>query len=129
MMMTKIHGTSIATQWLQILRDYALLSDDSDFSRRISQIAPKEIPISSEERKNSSEESTETSEESNHKSEEFRHFLGRKTKIFPEIFENSSGEIEMSSLSLYCNASTLECDRRLEVRGGEDCYGVFFGVD
>ena len=71
MTMTKIHGPSIATQWLQILRDYALLSDDSDFSRRIFQIAPEEIPISSEERKNSSEESTETSEESNHKSEEF----------------------------------------------------------
>ena len=92
---------------VRFLSDYANLSDDSDFSRRISQIAPEEIPISSEERKNSSEESTETSEESNHKSEEFRHFLGRKTKISPEIFENSSGEIEMSSLSLYCNASTL----------------------
>ena len=70
-MMTKIHGPSIATQWLQILRDYALLFDDSASSRRISQIAPEKIPISSEERKNSSEESTETSEESNHKSEEF----------------------------------------------------------
>ena len=108
-MMTKIHGPSIATQWLQILRDYALLSDDSDFSRRIFQIAPDEIPISSEERKNSSEESTETSEESTHKSEEFRHFLGRKTKISTEIFENSSGEIEMSSLSsYYYSASALK---------------------
>ena len=52
MMMTKIHGPSIATQWLQTLSDYAYLSDDSDFSRRISQISPEEIPISSEERKN-----------------------------------------------------------------------------
>ena len=73
MMMTKIHGPSIATQWLQILRDYALLFDDSDFSRRIFQIAPEEIPISSEERKNSSEESNETSEESSDESEEFSH--------------------------------------------------------
>ena len=127
-MMTKIHGPSIATQRLQILRDYALLSDDSNFSRRIFLIAPEEIPISSEERRNSSEESTETSEDSNHKSEEFRHSLGRKSKISPEIFENSPGEIGMSSLSSYCNASTLERDRRLEVRG-EDCYGAFFGVD
>ncbi len=85
MTITRIHGSCIATLWLQTLSDYAYLSDDSDFSRRISQIAPEEIPISSEERKNSSEESTETSEESNHKSEEFRHFLGRKTKISPEI--------------------------------------------
>ena len=113
MTINRIHGSGIATLWLQTLSlslslsDYASLSDDSDFSRRISQIAPDEIPISSEERKNSSEESTETSEESNDKSEEFRHFLGRKTKISPEIFENSSGEIEMSSLSLYCNASIL----------------------
>ena len=104
---SRILDPSIAAQWLRILSDYAYLSDDSDFSRRISQIAPEEISISSEERKNSSEESTETSEESNHKSEEFRHFLGRKTKISPEIFENSSGEIEMSSLSLYYNASAL----------------------
>ena len=66
-----IHGTSIATRWLQILPDYAFLSDDSDSSRGISQIAPEEIPISSEERKNSSEESNETSEEWNDKSEEF----------------------------------------------------------
>ena len=71
MMMTKIHGPSIATLWLQTLSDYAYLFDDSASSRIISQIAPEEIPISSEERKNSSEESTETSEESNHKSEEF----------------------------------------------------------
>ena len=70
MMMTKIHGPSIATQWLQILRDYALLFDDSASSRRISQIAPEEIGISSEERKNSSEVSNETSEESNDMSEE-----------------------------------------------------------
>ena len=100
MTITRIHGSGIATLWLQTLSlslsDYASLSDDSDFSRRISQIAPDEIPISSEERKNSSEESTETSEESNDKSEEFRHFLGRKTKISPEIFENSSGEMSSS---------------------------------
>ena len=63
-------------------------SDDSDFFRGISQIAPEEISISSEERKNSSEESNETSEESSDKSEEFLHFLGRKSKISPEIFEN-----------------------------------------
>ena len=43
MMMTRIHGPSIATQWLQILRDYALLFDDSDFFREISQIAPEGI--------------------------------------------------------------------------------------
>ena len=92
---------------VRFLSDYANLSDDSDFFRGISQIAPEEISISSEERKNSSEVSNETSEEANHKSEEFRHFLGRKTKISPEIFENSSEEIEMSSLSLYCNASAL----------------------
>ena len=69
--MTKIHGPSIATQWLQILPDYANLSDDSDFFRGIFQIAPEEIKISSGEKKNSSEISTETSEESNDKSEEF----------------------------------------------------------
>ena len=63
--------------------------------------------ISSEERKNSSEESNETSEESNDMSEEIRHSFGRKSKISPEIFENSSGEIEMSLLSLYYNASAL----------------------
>ena len=71
MMMTKIHGPSIATQRLQILRDYALLSDDSDFSRRIFQIAPEEIPISSEERKNSSDLSFDSSEVSFDSSEEF----------------------------------------------------------
>ena len=49
---------------VRFLSDYANLSDDSDFFRGISQIAP-------------------------------------------EIFENSSGEIEMSSLNLYCNASAL----------------------
>ena len=38
-----IHGTSIATRWLQILSDYAYLSDDSDSSRGIFQIAPEEI--------------------------------------------------------------------------------------
>ena len=38
-----IHGTSIATRWLQILPDYAYLSDDSDSFRGISQIAPEEI--------------------------------------------------------------------------------------
>ena len=108
MTINRVHGSSIATLWLQTLSDYAYLSDDSDSSRGISQIAPEEISISSEERKNSSEESNETSEESSDKSEEFRHFLGRKSKISPEIFENSSGEIEMSLLSLYYNASALE---------------------
>ena len=108
MTITRMHGSCIATQWLQILFDYANLSDVSDSSRGISQIAPEEIPISSEERKNSSEVSTETSEESNDKSEEFRHFLGRKSTISTGEFENSSGEIEMSSLSLYyCDASAL----------------------
>ena len=70
MTITRIHGSSIATQSLRILSDYAYLSDDSNFSRRISQIAPEEIPISSEERKNSSEESNDTSEESDDMSEE-----------------------------------------------------------
>ena len=114
MTITRIHGSSIATQWLRNLSDYAYLSYDSNFSRRISQIAPEEISISSEERKNSSEESTETSEESNHTSEEFRHFLGRKSRISPDIFENSSGEIEMSLLSLYYNASALGVSPRAD---------------
>ena len=48
---------------VRFLSDYANLSDDSDFFRGISQIAPEEISISSEERKNSSEVSNETSEE------------------------------------------------------------------
>ena len=107
MTINRVHGSSIATQWLRNLSDYAYLSYDSNFSRRISQIASEEISISSEERKNSSEESNETSEESNDKSEEFRHSLGRKSKISTEIFGNSSGEIEMSLLSLYYNASAL----------------------
>ena len=107
MTINRVHGSSIATQWLRNLSDYAYLSYDSNFSRRISQIAPEEIPISSEERKNSSEESNETSEESNDTSEEFRHSFGRKSRISPDIFENSSGEIEMSLLSLYYNASAL----------------------
>ena len=88
MTINRVHGSSIATEWLRNLSDYAYLSYDSNFSRRISQIASEEIPISSEERKNSSEESNETSEESSDKSEEFHHFLGRKSKISPEIFEN-----------------------------------------
>ena len=71
MTITRIYCPSIATQWLQILPDYANLSDDSDFFRGIFQIAPEEIKISSGEKKNSSEISTETSEESNNKSEEF----------------------------------------------------------
>ena len=54
MTITRIHGSGIATLWLQTLSlslsDYASLSDDSDFSRRISQIAPDEIPISSGEK-------------------------------------------------------------------------------
>ena len=62
MTITRMHGSCIATQWLQILFDYANLSDVSDSSRGISQIAPEEISISSEERKNSSEVSTETPE-------------------------------------------------------------------
>ena len=52
MTITRIYCPSIATQWLQILPDYANLSDDSDFFRGISQIAPEEISISSEEIKN-----------------------------------------------------------------------------
>ena len=64
MTITKIHRSKITTQWLRILSNYVYLSDDSNFSRRISQIAP-------EERKNSSEESNDTSEESNKTSEEF----------------------------------------------------------
>ena len=100
MTITRMHGSCIATQWLQILFDYANLSDVSDSSRGISQIAPEEIPISSEERKNSSEVSTETSEESTDKSEEFRDSFGRKSTIFPEIFENSSGEIELAHFIL-----------------------------
>ena len=107
MTINRVHGSSIATQWLRILSDYAHLSDDSNFSRRISQIASEEIPISSEERKNSSEESNETSEESYDKSEEICHSFGRKSRISPDIFENSSGEIGMSLLSLYYNASAL----------------------
>ena len=47
MTITRMHGLCIATQWLQILFDYANLSDVSDSSRGISQIAPEEIPISS----------------------------------------------------------------------------------
>ena len=43
----RILDPSIATQWLQILPDYAYFSDDSDSSRGISQIAPEEIEISS----------------------------------------------------------------------------------
>ena len=93
MTITRIHGSNIATQWQEILTDYAYLSDDSDSSRGISQIAP-------EERKNSSEESNETSEESTDKSEEFRDFFGRKSTISPEIFENSSGEIELAHFIL-----------------------------
>ncbi len=71
MTITRIYCPSIATQWLQILPDYANLSDDSDFFRGIFQIAPEEIKISSGEKKNSSEISTETSEESNDTSEVF----------------------------------------------------------
>ena len=73
MTITRIYCPSIATQWLQILPDYANLSDDSDFFRGIFQIAPEEIKISSGEKKNSSEISNETSEESNDTSEEFFH--------------------------------------------------------
>ena len=49
----------------KILPDYAYLSDDSDSSRGISQIAPEERKNSSEETNNTSEESNETSEELN----------------------------------------------------------------
>ena len=83
MTINRVHGSSIATQWLRNLSDYAYLSYDSNFSRRISQIAPEEIPISSEERKNSSEESNDTSEESYDKSEEICHSFGRKSRISP----------------------------------------------
>ena len=71
MTITRIHGSNIATQWQEILTDYAYLSDDSDSSRGISQIAPEERKNSSEESNETSEESNETSEESNDKSEEF----------------------------------------------------------
>ena len=80
MTITRIYCPSIATQWLQILPDYASLSDDSDFFRGIFQIAPEEIKISSGEKKNSSEISTETSEESNNKSEEFAISSGENQK-------------------------------------------------
>ena len=43
MTIIRIHGANIATPWLRILSDYAFLSDDSDSSRGISQIAPEEI--------------------------------------------------------------------------------------
>ena len=82
---TRIHGSNIATQWQKILTDYAYLSDDSDSSRGISQIAPEERENSSEESNETSEESNETSEESTDKSEEFRDFFGRKSTISPEI--------------------------------------------
>ena len=107
MTINRVHGSNIATQWLRNLSDYAYLSYDSNFSRRISQIAPEEIPISSEERKNSSEESNETSEESNHKSEEFVISSGGNPKYLPRYFGNSSRKIEMSLLSLYYNALAL----------------------
>ena len=68
---TRIPGSNIATQWQEILSDYAYLSDDSDFSRGISQIAPEERKNSSEETNNTSEESNETSEERKISSEEF----------------------------------------------------------
>ncbi len=97
---TRIHGSNIATQWQKILTDYAYLSDDSDSSRGISQIAPEERENSSEESNETSEESNETSEESTDKSEEFRDSFGRKSTIFPEIFENSSGEIELAHFIL-----------------------------
>ena len=97
---TRIHGSNIATQWQKILTDYAYLSDDSDFSRGISQIAPEERENSSEESNETSEESNETSEESTDKSEEFRDFFGRKSTISPEIFENSFGEIEFAHFIL-----------------------------
>ena len=97
----RIHGSSIATQRLRILSDYAYLSEDSNFSRGNRQIPREERKNSSEESNETSEESNETSEESFDKSEEFRHFLGRKSKIPTEIFGNSSEEIEMSLLSLY----------------------------
>ena len=97
---TRIHGSNIATQWQKILTDYAYLSDDSDSSRGISQIAPEERENSSEESNETSEESTKTSEESTDKSEEFRDFFGRKSTISPEIFENSFGEIELAHFIL-----------------------------
>ena len=97
---TRIHGSNIATQWQKILTDYAYLSDDSDSSRGISQIAPEERENSSEESNETSEESNETSEESTDKSEEFRDFFGRKSTISPEIFENSFGEIELAHFIL-----------------------------
>ena len=80
MTITRIHGSSITTQWLQNLSDYANLSDDSDFFRENSQIAPEEIKISSE-------ESNETSEESNHKSEEFAISSGGNQKYPPRYLK------------------------------------------
>ena len=97
---TRIHGSNIATQWQKILTAYAYLSDDSDSSRGISQIAPEERENSSEESNETSEESTETSEESTDKSEEFRDSFGRKSTISPEIFENSFREIELAHFIL-----------------------------
>ena len=80
MTITRIHGSSITTQWLQNLSDYANLSDDSDFFRENSQIASEEIKISSE-------ESNETSEESNHKSEEFAISSGGNQKYPPRYLK------------------------------------------
>ena len=84
---TRIHGSSITTQWLQNLSDYANLSDDSDFFRENSQIAPEEIKISSEESNETSEESNETSEESNQKSEEFAISSGGNQKYPPRYLK------------------------------------------
>ena len=90
MTINRVHGSSIATKWLRNLSDYAYLSYDSNFSRKISQIASEEISISSEERKNSSEESNDTSEESNDTSEEFRHSFGGISPFLREKIKNIS---------------------------------------
>ena len=71
MTISRIHGSSIATQWLQILSDYATSPMIQMPREKFFQIPSEEISISTEERKISSEESNETSEESNDKSEEF----------------------------------------------------------
>ena len=39
----RIHGSSIAIRCLRILSNYAYLSENSDFFRGTSQIAPEEI--------------------------------------------------------------------------------------
>ena len=100
MTITRIHGSNIATQWQKILTDYAYLSDDSDFSRGISQIAPEERKNSSEESNETSEESNDTSEESTDKSEEFAISSGENQQYPPRYLKIHSGEIELAHFIL-----------------------------